>query len=79
MVADLFVSSSSEHGHRALAFATVNSAGEQDRYVLDPYRNTNKKSTKPIPLNDYTATIQRIDFYTSETVILDTEDQEMIS
>jgi hypothetical protein len=70
-VADLFVSSSSRHGHRALAFATLSESWEQNRYVLDPYRNIDRQSTRPIPLSEYTANIERIDYYSSETVIVE--------
>ena len=45
--ADIYVSSSSKYGHRAVAFKWTDTW-----YVLDPYRAWNR-STKPIPLDVY--------------------------
>lgn len=61
--ADIYTTSKSQYGHRAIAF--LNQSDHQ-RYVLDPY--SNKQKTDPIPLMEYQEKrgVIQANFYKSE-------------
>ncbi|MDR0650000.1 MAG: hypothetical protein LBG59_00920, partial [Candidatus Peribacteria bacterium] len=61
--ADIYTTSKSHYGHRAVAFLNQS---DHKWYVLDPY--THKKNTDPIPFTEYhkQRTIIQANFYKSE-------------
>ncbi|MDR0859639.1 MAG: hypothetical protein LBO09_01280 [Candidatus Peribacteria bacterium] len=65
--ADIYTTSKSQYGHRAIAF--LNQSDHQ-RYVLDPY--SNKQATTPILLADYQKKrgVIQANFYTSEYYVV---------
>lgn len=70
-VADVFVKSNSKYWHRCLAFKKF---PQNERYILDPYRAPDKKSTEPKKLSDYEKRnkIVKVNFYETDTAVVDT-------
>ena len=69
--ADIYTTSSSKYGHRAVAFLNQR---DGKRYVLDPYPKWMGRSTQPVTLDDYQKKTNRkilqANFYKSEYYVV---------